>query len=101
MKGPPPPAPPPGPEASLKQECPPLPAAMSDLWAALIGNHDQVAALYHDCRASHSRLIQAATEWERTAWSWYCQALEQLQGRGGEKQEGGRCNGVRPAAPTR
>lgn len=76
----PPPAPPAPPmPATLKAECPELPAAKDDLWETLLGNHDQVAALYHDCRNQQRRLTQAVADWEATVWGWYCKAVSQLQ----------------------
>lgn len=65
--------------ATLKAECPELPAAKDDLWETLLGNHDQVAALHHDCRNQQRRLTQAVSDWEATAWGWYCTAVTQLQ----------------------
>lgn len=78
-QAPPPPPPAPPMPATLKAECPELPAAKDDLWETLLGNHDQVAALYHDCRNQQRRLTQAVSDWEATAWGWYCTAVTQLQ----------------------
>ncbi|MGH8040409.1 MAG: Rz1-like lysis system protein LysC [Stenotrophomonas sp.] len=69
--------PPPTLPASLVQPCPALPAAPSDEWIVLIGNHDQVAEQYHDCRSRMARLLEAAQQWEVTAWQWYCAAARE------------------------
>lgn len=65
--------------ANLTQPCPALPAAPDDLWETLLGNHDQVVSQYHDCRNGKRRLIAAVQDWERTAWAWYCAALERME----------------------
>lgn len=74
----PPPPPPPGLQASQRQPCPALPPARSSLASDLLANHDAVAALYRDCRARDASLLQAADEWLRTAWDWYCSAVDRL-----------------------
>lgn len=78
MPAPAPNPPPPAPTASLIQECPDLAQPTDDRWATLIENHDAVAGQYHDCRSGAARLVQATREWERTAWRWYCEALERI-----------------------
>lgn len=72
----PPPAPPPPMQASLRTPCPALPPPASDTMLALIANHDQVTAQYHDCAARNAALVRAADEWQGTAWRWYCQAVQ-------------------------
>ena len=81
MRVQPPPAPqppPPGLQANQRIPCPPLPAARSDLAPDLLGNHDAVAALYHDCSARTTSVQAAIDEWQRTAWAWYCNAVARL-----------------------
>lgn len=72
---PPPSPPPPAPQSNLVQACPELPQPADDLWATLIANHDDVAALYRACAGSKAQLIAAVHEWQRTAWAWYCEAV--------------------------
>lgn len=73
--------PPPSPPPNLRQPCPALPLPADDRWESLIRNHDETTTLYHGCRASQAQLIEAVAEWERTAWGWYCAALERITGR--------------------
>lgn len=74
-----PPAPPPGPQANQRRRCPTeLPPARSDLVPDLLANHDEAAALYHECQARANSLIDSVGEWERTALSWYCGALDRM-----------------------
>ena len=73
---PPPPPPPPALQANQRAPCPPLPLPDSDAALALIGNHDQVAAQYHDCRDRADSLVRSMDEWRATAWQWYCRAVE-------------------------
>ena len=48
-----------------------------DVNAALVceSNHDQVTALYSECRDRGDSILQSADEWRATAWRWYCQAV--------------------------
>ena len=78
-RAPPPNPPPPTIPSNLRQQCPDLPQPPNDLWGTLLGNHDQVASQYHDCQSSMHRLTQAVSDWETTAWAWYCKALEQAE----------------------
>lgn len=71
-----PPPPPPSIPANLRQPCPQLPILDKAKPILILQQHDQEAALYQDCRSAKSRLDQAATEWEATAWRWYCQAVK-------------------------
>lgn len=66
------PSPPPGPQANQRRLCPALPPARTDLVPDLLANHDAVVALYRDCSARHSSLLQSIDAWEATAWQWYC-----------------------------
>lgn len=89
----PPPAPPPGLQANQRTPCPPLPLATDDSALALLANHDQIAAIAHDCRARNASLLLAVDEWQATAWGWYCQAVERL----GLRAEGCPREAPRPA----
>lgn len=60
------------------QRCPELPQPADDRWATLIGNHDDVTALYRECAGGKALLISAVREWERTAWAWYCDAAKRI-----------------------
>lgn len=71
----PPPAPPPAIAPSLLLQCPPLPEATSSLLPALLGNHDETAALYNQCRIRQADLALAAKTQADIAWEWYCKAL--------------------------
>ena len=74
--GPLPPPPPPSIPANLRQPCPPLPTLAEARPIPILQQHDQEAAQYQDCRSAKSRLDQAVTEWEATAWRRYCQAVK-------------------------
>ena len=60
------------------QRCPNLPQPADDRWATLVENHDDVAALYHECAGTKAKLIAAVREWEQTAWQWYCDAAKRI-----------------------
>lgn len=70
--------PPPGLQANQRTPCPELPLLQSSALPALLSNHDQVTGLYHDCKAQNASLLQAADEWEQTAWAWYCRELVRI-----------------------
>lgn len=74
--GPLPAPPPPSIPASLRQPCPPLPMLAEARPIPILQQHDQEAAQYQDCRSAKARLDQAVTEWEDTAWRWYCQGVK-------------------------
>ncbi len=69
--------PPPSIDRSLRTPCPDeLPPVTDSSLPALLQNHDEGAAIYHECKAGKGALIRATDEWERTAWRWYCDALD-------------------------
>ncbi|MBL8260917.1 MAG: hypothetical protein JNM58_00730 [Xanthomonadaceae bacterium] len=79
IKAPPvaPAAPPPAIDRSLLAKCPEeLPPAVDSRLPSLLANHDEVAAIYHECASGKGGLVEAVQEWQRTAWEWYCNSLD-------------------------
>ena len=75
VRSPPPRPPVPDIPERLLQSCPDLPLAANGNPFTLMGNHDQVAELYHRCSDRQGALATAVRELQATAWRWYCDAI--------------------------
>lgn len=72
------PSPPPGLQANQRQRCPALPLARDSGPLAFLANHDAVTDLYRQCGHRVESLLDAFQEWEKTAWTWYCDSVVQM-----------------------